>query len=347
MTDERLMDVVFPARDQALARVVADLSEPETGRPADNLVTNEDSFARVVGELDRLAPAGGVYLGVGPDQNFTYIAHARPRLAIVLDFRRRNALLHLAHKALFALARDRVAYLERLLARRPSRLPANPTADDLVAAFERAPMDRARLDATIAEVASYLRPLRVVADGEWAELATIQAKLAGPGLDARFLALTMYPTFGRLVRSTDREGRPAHFLAREEWFQVVRAAQLGDRVIPLVGDFAGPAALPALAAWLRRRGLTVSAFYASDVEFFLLRSGRFPAYAANLAGLPWSEGALILRTSTREIPHPERMPGDSSTTIVRPVAPFLEEGKAGRIGTVEDLFEIPPSPRGS
>jgi hypothetical protein len=338
MNIERLMDVVFPARDQAFARVVAGLSEPETGRPADNLITNEDSFARVADELDRIAPEGGVYLGVGPDQNFTFIAHARPRLAFVLDFRRRNALLHLAHKALFAHAPDRVSYLTRLTARRPRPLPEDPTPDDLVAAFEGVEMDRARLDATIAEAASYLGPLGVLADTEWPELEKILAKLAGPGMNARFLALPMYPTFGHLVCSRDRTGRPSHFLARESWYQAVRGAQLGDRVLPLVGDFAGPAALPALAAWLRRRDLAVSAFYASDVEFFLLRYGKFAAYAANLAKLPWLEGAVLIRTSTREINHPDRHPGDSSTTILRPVAPFLEAAGAGRIGTVEDLF---------
>jgi hypothetical protein len=338
MIPEHLMDVVFPVRDQSLARVVNDLSEPEMGRPADNLVTNEDSFARIVDRLTRQEPGRGVYLGVGPDQNFTYIAHARPRLAFVLDFRRRNALLHLAHKALFALAHDRVGYLERLLARRPSKLPANPSADELVAAFEGAELDRNRLDTTINEAAGYLRPLGIVAESEWPEIATIQAKLAGPGLNARFLALTMYPPLGRLIRSRDRLGHPAHFLAREEWFQLVRAAQLGDRVIPLVGDFAGPSALPALGDWLRRRALSVSTLYASDVEFFLLRAGKFAAYISNLAKLPWSEGAVLIRTSTREIPHPERLPGDSSTTILRPVAPFLEAAKAGRIKTVDDLF---------
>jgi hypothetical protein len=338
MINERLMDVVFPARDQSLGRIVADLSEPETGRTADNLVTNEDSFARVVDRLKRPEPGRDVYLGVGPDQNFTYIAHARPRLAFVLDFRRRNALLHLVHKALFALAHDRAGYLERLLARRPSKLSPTPTSDDLVAAFEGAEMERKLLERTIAEAAGYLRPLSMVAESEWPEIATIQAKLAGPGLNARFLALPMYPTLGRLIRSKDRLGHPAHFLAKEEWFETVRAAQLGDRVIPLVGDFAGLHTVATLGDWLRRRDLTVSTLYVSDVEFFLLRSGKFTAYAANLARLPWTEGAVLIRTSTREIPHPDRCPGDSSTTILRPVAPFLEAAKAGRIKTVEDLF---------
>jgi hypothetical protein len=337
MNRDRLMDVVFPARDQTLARVVADLSEPETGRPADNLITNEDSFARVADRLDGVA-AEGVFLGVGPDQNLTYLAHAQPRLGFVVDFRRRNALLHFVQKALFALAKDRASYLERLLARTPAWLPADPSAADLVAAFEGVAMDRARLDLTVAHVKSFLRPLGVIADSEWPEIATIQAKLAGPGLNARFLALPIYPTLGRLIRSNDRNGRPAHFLAREDWYRTVREAQIGDRVIPLVGDFAGPSTLGKLGDWLRRRGLAVSLFYASDVEFFLLRSGKFPAYVANLDRLPWSEGAMLIRASTREVVHPDRIPGDSSTTILRPVAEFLRDARAGRIRTLEDLF---------
>jgi len=338
MNIERLADVAFPARDQSLARVIAALSEPDVGRPADNLVTNEDSFGRVAGDLRRLAPRGGVYLGVGPDQNLTYIAHARPRLAFVLDFRRRNALLHLAHKALFALAPDRAGYLSRLAARMPRPLPVDPTPEALIAAFEGVAMGRPSLDAAVAAVAATLRPLGLVAEPEWADLATIQAKLAGPGLSARFLALPIYPTLARLILASDRQGQPAHFLARDEWYRSIREAHLGDRIIPLVGDYAGPHALPALAAWLRRRGLALSVLAISDVEFFLLRAGRFPAYIANLAALPWLDGALLIRTSTREIDHPERTPGDSSTTILRPVAPFLVRAKAAKIKSLDDLF---------
>ncbi len=338
MITERLDDIQFPARDRPLARTVADLSEPEPGRAADNLITNEDSFARVAAEVARRVPAGGVYLGVGPDQNLTYVAHGRPRLGFVLDFRRRNALLHLVHKALLMLASDRAGYLARLLARAPGALADDPSADDLVAAFARPAMDRARLDAAIAAVAATLAPTGLVRDDEWPALATIQARLAGPGLEGRFLALPMYPTLARLVRSRDRDGRPAHFLARDDWYQAVRAAQVGDRILPITGDFAGDGALPRLAAWLHRRALPVSLLYLSDVEFFLLRSGRFPAFAANLARLPWLEGAALIRTSTREIPHPERAPGDSSTTILRPVAPFLDAALAGKIRTLDDLF---------
>jgi hypothetical protein len=315
------------------------LSDPETGPAADNLISNEDSFPRVAGEVARLAPRGSSYLGVGPDQNLTYLAHARPDLAFILDHRRRNLLLHLLHKALLTLAPDRASYLSRLTARAPSRpLPDDPTAADLIDAFGPAPFDRTRLEAAVAEVVATLRPLGVVKDAEWPALATIHAKLAGPGLDARFLAMRMYPTFARLIRTTSRDGRPAHFLADESLYRAAREIERDDRVIPLVGDFAGPNALPRLGDWLRRHGRKLGVFYISDVEFFLLRAGKFAAYAANLDRLPWAEGAIVVRTSTREIDHPERVAGDSSTTVVRPIDRLLADARAGRIKDVDDLF---------
>ncbi|MCA1686281.1 MAG: hypothetical protein LC745_09940 [Planctomycetia bacterium] len=336
------IDLTFPARDERLDHLVNRLTERGEGPHADNLVSNEDSYPRVAGALARLGCPGGIYVGVGPDQNFTMIAQARPAIAFVVDLRRRNLLLHLLHKALFSLSPDRVAYLGRLTARRPTRLSGDPSGRDLVDAFARVPFENGRLGAAVAEVAAVLRPLEIVRDGEWAALATIQARLAGPGMSARFLALPMYPTLARQITTNDRDGRPAHFLASEPFYQVVRTCQSGDRVVPLVGDFAGPSLLKGLGDWLRPLGFSVDVFYASDVEFFLLRSGKFPGYVANLDRLPWSDGAVIVRTSTREIRHDERVPGDSSTTVLRPVAPFLKDARAGKIRTPDDLFAERP-----
>ena len=148
----------------------------------------------------------------------------------------------------------------------------------------------------------------------------------------------MYPTLAALIQASDRQGSPAHFLANDATYQTVRQAQSGDRLIPLVGDFAGDLTMRNLALWLRDRSLKLGVLAISDVEFFLIRDGKFPTYAANLAALPWAEGAILIRTSTREIPHPERIKRDSSTTILRPVALFLKTAIAGQIRTVEDLF---------
>ncbi len=335
---EKLADVLFPGRDVSFGSVIAALSDASSGPDADNLISNEDSYTRIVGELHERGPKGGVYLGVGPEQNFTLMAPVEPRLAIIVDYRRRNLRLHLLHKALFTLAPDRVAYLTRLLARKPDTLPPHASASDLVAGFVKPALNRALLTESIADVQRVLRPTGVLRDDEWTDLATIRSRLAGPGMNGRFLALTMYPTFGRLIQTPDRAGNPAHFLAREQTFQAIRTLQVGDRVLPLVGDVASETALPRLGEWLRKYRLQITVFYISDVEFFLLRSGRFTAYVENLNRLPWADGAWLVRTSTREIDHPRRVRGDSSTTTMQSVAEFLELARRGRIRSVDDLF---------
>ncbi|MEJ7638668.1 MAG: hypothetical protein WKF75_12010 [Singulisphaera sp.] len=74
MPPVHLNELLFPDRDVGFGRLIAELSEPETGPAADNLVSNEDSYPRVAGELARRTPREGVYLGVGPDQNYTLMA---------------------------------------------------------------------------------------------------------------------------------------------------------------------------------------------------------------------------------------------------------------------------------
>lgn len=325
--------LLFPDRDARFDTIVRALSEPATGPGADNLMTNEDSFTRICGEIDRRVRPDEVYLGVGPDQNFTYIAHARPSLAFIVDYRRRNVLLHLFHQALFALSKDRTAYLTRLTARRPARsLNAKSTGKEIVAAFDKVPMDRGLLDATRTEIARFLKPLNLVEEAEWAELATIGAKLAGSGMNARFLALPMYPALGRLIETG------AHMLADESLYQSVRERQLAERIIPIVGDLAGQKAMHALASWLRAKRLRVGMIYLSDVEFFLLRNGTFDRLIANLDRIPWTGGAMLARSTSRELAHPERVAGDTGTTILRPVERFLRDAKGGRFRTVDDLF---------
>jgi hypothetical protein len=333
-----MLETVFLRPAGSFARLISELSSGETGPAADNLMSNEDSYPRVTTELARIAPRGSIYLGVGPDQNFTLIAQARPDLAFIVDFRRRNLRLHLIHKALMTLADDRVGYLSRLTARAPSGLARDASTEDMIAAFRAARFSRTRLDEAVAEVARSLKLLGVVEDGEWSDIATIQAKLAGPGLDARFLALKMYPTLGRQILTTSRDGRPGHFLTSNASYRYVRDLHRADHIVPFVGDFSEPAGLQGLGRWLVKEGHKLGVVYVSDVEFFLLRSGRFAAYAANLARLPRAAGAVIVRTSTREIQHPERIAGDSSTTIVRPLDRFLADAKAGRIQGVDDLF---------
>src|SRR6187401_1759365 len=93
------------------ATQIAALSEPAGYFDTDNLISNERSYLQVVQDLHKRQVHGGAYIGVGPDQNFSYIAEIRPSIAYMVDVRRDNLLLHLLFKALFAASRTRIEYL--------------------------------------------------------------------------------------------------------------------------------------------------------------------------------------------------------------------------------------------
>src|SRR4029453_4486993 len=65
------------------AAQVAGLSEAGGYFDTDNLISNESSYLQVIPELQRKGVHGGAYIGVGPDQNFTYIAEVRPTIAFI------------------------------------------------------------------------------------------------------------------------------------------------------------------------------------------------------------------------------------------------------------------------
>src|SRR5918994_5692084 len=95
--------------DEDFWRVSADFSEAAgTFTHSDNLVSNETQFVHLI---RRLRPEGGVYVGVGPEQNFNFIARLRPVMAFIVDVRRDNRDLHLLYKALFEMSDDRADFL--------------------------------------------------------------------------------------------------------------------------------------------------------------------------------------------------------------------------------------------
>ena len=81
--------------DQQFWRLTVELSEPNGYFRSENLVSNEHTYQYVSPHLERAARPGGVYLGVAPDQNFTYMIAVRPRIAFIVDVRRGNLLQHL------------------------------------------------------------------------------------------------------------------------------------------------------------------------------------------------------------------------------------------------------------
>lgn len=143
--------------DGAFWNLIVELSEPDGFFSDENYVSNELGLERLLPDLEQRFEPGGVYLGVGPEQNFSYVAALRPRIAFVVDIRRQNALEHLMYKALFELADNRADFVSLLFSRpRPPGLDADSTAAKLLAAYRVALADRALFDATLAQILEVL-----------------------------------------------------------------------------------------------------------------------------------------------------------------------------------------------
>jgi hypothetical protein len=145
----------FPSKlsDSTFWKMVTEFSEAGGSFRSDNFVSNETMYQWVIPELLRTTKPGGVYLGVGPDQNFTYIVALKPKISFIFDIRRQNMLTHLMYKAVFEQSTDRADFLARLFSRpRPPKIDTAMTANALFAAFGASPPDSVAFRRNIASI---------------------------------------------------------------------------------------------------------------------------------------------------------------------------------------------------
>lgn len=321
---------------QEFEALALQFSEPSGFFDTDNLISNETSYQHVVPFLYKHARAGGAYLGVGPDQNFTYIAQVSPAVAFVIDIRRDNQLLYLYYKQLFEEAENRWDFLSLLLGRPLSadfQGPVTAKAGDLVDFFQAAEPNPAYFDRNFDRLFAALREdfPRLLQPSDRLRLYEMTKAFLEFGLELRFRShgrppRFYYPTLGELVLATDLEGKRWNYLAGEESFQSVRKLQLENRVIPVVGDFSGNIAFRRLAEYLRKEKLVVSTFYLSNVEFYLFRDGRFEKFLRNVESLPVNGDSLLIRSFFRY--GMRRPPGSRSyfvNSFVQSIPEFLKQ----------------------
>lgn len=333
--------------DSTFVRLVTSFSEDGGYFDTDNLISNESSYLHVIGGLRQLGVQGGAYLGVGPDQNFSYIAAIHPRIAFIVDIRRDNMLEHLLFKVLFEQAPTRVEYLSLLFARQPPDDPADwadRSIDELVEYIQNAPAGRERLYRTqralVERVADSGIPLST---NDLAVIARIYAAFAIAGPSLRYNShgrapRPSYPTYRQLLAGTDLDGYQANFLAHEADYAFVRALEQRNLIVPVTGDFAGEHALRAIGRYLDDAGLTVSAFYLSNVEFYLWQDHVFNTFAVNVKGLPFDGRSVLIRSLFGRIyDHPQSVPGYNSTQLMQPIGDFVRAFEEGEYRTYGDL----------
>src|SRR4051812_47787675 len=291
--------------DQEFWSLAADLSELGGTFRSDNLLSNESRLQFVIPELLKTAARGGAYVGVGPEQNFTYIAALRPSIAFIVDIRRGNLQLHLMYKALFELSADRAEFVSRLFSRpRPDHLDAASTASAIFEAYANAAPTEALYEENLKAIEGQLAGVHgfpLSADDRRGIAHVYHAFYAfGPGInysssETGNANLGYRPTYTDLMIATDAAGDARSYLAAEDSFAIVKALQAKNLIVPVVGDFAGPKAVRAVGAWLRQHDATVSAFYVSNVEQYLRLERVWGSFCGNASRLPIDEASTFIR----------------------------------------------------
>ncbi|QJR35713.1 hypothetical protein [Gemmatimonas groenlandica] len=331
------------------AALVRRLSDSGGYFDTDNLISNESSYLHPLTTLERLGVRGGAYIGVGPDQNFSVIARVNPSIVFITDIRRDNLLHHLLYKALFEQARNRTEYVARWLGR---SVPANidqlrdQPIDSIVAWTARTPATPASADAAVRDVRTrVMRYGLALSSGELATIERFHRTFIAQGPALRFTSTgraprDYYPTLGQLMTERDLTGRQASYLASDRQFQIVKSLERRNLIIPVVGDLSGPNTLPRIGAVLRERAESLSVLYASNVEDYLIRDGRFAAYAAYLGRLPRRANSVIIRSwFGGPGSHPASVPGYYTTQLVQTVASFAADSTVPRVRSYRELVQ--------
>lgn len=332
---------------KSFAALSARLSEPGGYFDSDNLISNETSYQHVLMRMREHGVSGGVYIGVGPDQNFTYIARIRPKMAIITDIRRDNLLQHLLFKAMFARTRNRVEYLCMFFGKPAPKTRGweSKSLQEIIQYIESTPSDQKLFDKAVKDVRSDVQKYGIALfQSDLETIARIQKAFFSAGLDIRYSsyhrpARSFYPTYRDLLLQTDLSGQNNNYFVSEDDFQFLRKMEAEDRIVPVVCDLSGPSALKAVGRYLSEINERVSAFYVSNVEFYLHRQGTYERFIDNLKALPIDSRSMIIRSYFNYYapPHPQAVGDHFSTQLLQRIEDLIKMCAGGECLDYNDI----------
>jgi hypothetical protein len=318
--------VPVPAQltDQQFWNLSKNSSEEDGYFRSDNLLSNETSFQYVIPDLLKTAKQGRVYLGVGPEQNFSYMAALKPSMAIIIDIRHGNLDVHLMYKALFELSKDRADFVSKLFSRkRPAGLTTKSSASEIFTAFLTADGNKDLYEENLKAIQDVLVkkhgfPL-TSGDMEGIRWAFGNYYQFGPSINYNSSLSANIPpaivgatggnrggnngvTYANLMMADDGRGQYRSYLANEENFAFLKDLESHNLVIPVVGDFGGEKAIRAVGRYLKSIDGMVSAFYLSNVEQFLVQDNKWDTFCTSVSALPSDETSFFIRSGRGRSP---------------------------------------------
>jgi hypothetical protein len=332
---------------KAFAALSVRLSEPGGYFDSDNLISNETSYLHVIGKLRELGIKGGVYIGVGPDQSFSYIAKIRPKMAIIIDIRKDNLLQHLLFKALFARSRNRIEYLCTFLGKPfpKTRGWDARNVKDMVEYIDSTASDPKLFENTSREVRNQIQKYGIsLTQSDLETITKIQRAFFSAGLDIKYSSYhrpprSIYPPYRELLLETDLEGQQQSYFNSEDDFQFVKKLEDQDMIVPVVGDLSGPQAMKAIGQYVAEIKEHVSAFYVSNVEFYLNRQSTYDKFVENLKSFPIDNRSLIIRSYFNYYApaHPQAEPNHFSTQLLERIDDLVKQCASGECESYNDI----------
>jgi hypothetical protein len=337
--------------DEAFWKLVNDLSEEGGSFRFENFLSNELGFQYVIPTLKATTKPGGVYMGVGPEQNFTYIIALEPKMAFITDIRRQNMLELMMYRAFFELSANRADFLSRLFARkRPPLVNAESTPEELFLSFRDIKPDALSFRKNMDDTKDVL--LKQHKFGLSSEdIATIEYVYsvfmeAGPDLDYQVggggFGGGGSPTYMDLMTMSDGQGTNRSFLATEENYRLIRNMEMNNLIVPLVGDFGGPKAIRAVGQYLKEHDASVTAFYLSNVEQYLFQDNGWRRFYANVATLPMDSSSQFIRSVNGGNIRGQFRGGFGMRfqSLLSPIADVVKAFQEGRIRYYGDVIDL-------
>jgi len=295
-------------------QMINDLSEIDPNKGDNsywypNYISNELYQCHTVAALGE---TGGVYLGTGPHQNYSYILKTKPAVAFIIDIRRDNMIQHLFLRAVMDLSTSRADFLSKILLRNtPEVSSCEDNIECILEEVQKAPRLKQR-ESLIEEIAAKIESYGIQLQKRDHAVIKHHLNTFGEcGLEnswqgcynpecSDFGGITMctsrpknYPTWRQIILACGEKGD--HWLSTEEDFQTIKEMHGSNRIIPLVADFAGPYTFQALSHVLKKWGLSVSTFYVSNVELYLKSKELQMAFLKNVSALPITEKSHFIR----------------------------------------------------
>jgi len=332
-------------------KIITDFSEPGGFFRSDNFVSNETSLQYVIPELLRTTKPGGVYLGVAPDQNFTYLIALKPRIAFIVDIRRQNLIHHLMYKAMVEMSPDRAGFMSMLFARaRPAGLDTGSTPEALFNAYATVALDTALYAKNLAAITDWLTKRHgftlSASDLQALDYVNRAFATAGPDITYAFPSgggrgYGRWPTYAQMILESDGQGLNRSYLATETNYRALKEMQTKNLLVPLVGNFSGDKTLKTVARYLKDHGATVTAFYTSNVEQYLFQQGDdWNRFYANVAQLPMDSSSTFIRSLSNGNGFRAGSPNSRSVQLISSMLETLKAVQDGRVQSYYDMIQL-------